>query len=625
MAPKPISISLISQFDPKGFDKAKREAEGLTGEFKSLAKKAAGAFAAVKIAQFGKDAISAASDLGESINAVNVTFGDAAESVLSLSENAATSVGLSERAFNGLAVQLSAFATQITPIGGDVAGTIDDMTTRAADFASVMDISVEEAVGAFQSTLAGSSEVARQYGLDVSAAKVEQYLLNEGLVASKSAITEADKVLGRYRILMQGTEQMAGDFARTSESLANQQRTLNAEFENAQAEIGEKLVPIVADLTGALLDLLDVAEKLGVIEIIGNATEIEENATKLGNSIRGAFDSGAKANYEYSRSVEWATEIIRNFDYELLGTADTYDEIQDVIYEVIDADNTFIDRLHVVNGVFVEQKRRVEEAAEAQQRAYWETRRGSQAFDDLAEDVEGSADEVENFVTVWERELGRIRTERDVEEIAEQFDELRQAQIDAWTAGQEGAEDATEKLDFFEDGLRDAYEDLLIVASELDGLPPEVITEIKQEYETGDLDALETRLNNLALGVIAPVKIKITAETAGISGYLGVSAIKASEAALEKAILSGMDVPQGATGGIVTQPTLALIGERGPEAVVPLNRAPGASPLPNGMDSGGQYNITVNAGVGDPGRIGQEVVAAIQAFERRNGNGWRAA
>jgi hypothetical protein len=42
-------------------------------------------------------------------------------------------------------------------------------------------------------------------------------------------------------------------------------------------------------------------------------------------------------------------------------------------------------------------------------------------------------------------------------------------------------------------------------------------------------------------------------------------------------------VPHGATGGIVTRPTVALIGEAGPEAVVPLNRTAGSSPLPAGV------------------------------------------
>jgi len=50
-------------------------------------------------------------------------------------------------------------------------------------------------------------------------------------------------------------------------------------------------------------------------------------------------------------------------------------------------------------------------------------------------------------------------------------------------------------------------------------------------------------------------------------------------------------MPEGAAGGIVTRPTVALIGEAGPEAVVPLNRTPGSSPL-GGF--GGGSPITVN-------------------------------
>ena len=58
--------------------------------------------------------------------------------------------------------------------------------------------------------------------------------------------------------------------------------------------------------------------------------------------------------------------------------------------------------------------------------------------------------------------------------------------------------------------------------------------------------------------------------------------------------LSGWQIPMLAKGGIVNKPTLALIGEDGPEAVVPLSQRnnPGGA----GMDGGGTYNITINAG-----------------------------
>jgi hypothetical protein len=67
------------------------------------------------------------------------------------------------------------------------------------------------------------------------------------------------------------------------------------------------------------------------------------------------------------------------------------------------------------------------------------------------------------------------------------------------------------------------------------------------------------------------------------------------------------DIPMLAQGGIVTGPTLAMIGERGPEAVIPLNRA-------GGMGMGGN-TITVNVNGGDP----NQVVAAIQRWVRDNG------
>jgi hypothetical protein len=69
-------------------------------------------------------------------------------------------------------------------------------------------------------------------------------------------------------------------------------------------------------------------------------------------------------------------------------------------------------------------------------------------------------------------------------------------------------------------------------------------------------------------------------------------------------------IPMLADGGIVTGPTLAMIGERGPEAVIPLS----------GRNSGmGNYTININGGLGSSAEIGTAVVNAIRAFNRQNG------
>tara|TARA_R110000868_G_scaffold183905_1_gene425283 strand:+ start:1889 stop:3349 length:1461 start_codon:yes stop_codon:yes gene_type:complete len=71
------------------------------------------------------------------------------------------------------------------------------------------------------------------------------------------------------------------------------------------------------------------------------------------------------------------------------------------------------------------------------------------------------------------------------------------------------------------------------------------------------------------------------------------------------------NIPMLADGGIVTNPTLAMIGERGPEAVIPL------SGRNSGM--GGNYTINITGGLGSSAEIGTAVVNAIRAFNRTNG------
>lgn len=78
-----------------------------------------------------------------------------------------------------------------------------------------------------------------------------------------------------------------------------------------------------------------------------------------------------------------------------------------------------------------------------------------------------------------------------------------------------------------------------------------------------------------------------------------------------KISLPRVDIPALADGGIVTGPTMALIGEAGPEAVVPLGK---------GKGMGSTYNITVNAGMGSDGqRIGEQIIREIKRYERQSG------
>lgn len=79
-----------------------------------------------------------------------------------------------------------------------------------------------------------------------------------------------------------------------------------------------------------------------------------------------------------------------------------------------------------------------------------------------------------------------------------------------------------------------------------------------------------------------------------------------------EAIFNSNGVRRFAAGGIVTKPMMGLVGEAGPEAIIPLSKFNGG---------GSTINITINASpLSSPADVGSAVVDALKAYERRNGS-----
>jgi len=247
--------------------------------------------------------IDISSDLRESVNAVEVAYGDAAESVLQLGENSAKAFGLSKRDLNAYATQFSAFIGTIAGEGGDIAGTLETLVGRGTDFASVFNTDVAEALRLFQSGLAGETEPLRKYGIDLSAASVEAYALANGIGDGVGALTEAEKVQARYGSLLEQTAKVQGDFANTSDELANKNRINAASWDDVQAKIGDAFLPIAQQVASVVGDDLipiigELAEEQGpelakaFADILPDLTEL---ARELLPQLPGLFKSTADA------------------------------------------------------------------------------------------------------------------------------------------------------------------------------------------------------------------------------------------------------------------------------------------------------------------------------------------
>ena len=277
-----------------------------------------------------KPAIDAASDLSESINAVNVAFGDSAEGVLKLGENAARGLGLSKNELFGISVQFSSFAKTIAGDGGDVVAVVDDISKRGADFASVFNLEVSDALGKFQSGLAGQSEPLRAFGIDVSAATVNAYALANGIGDGSGQLTEQEKVLARYGTIMEQTDMVTGDFVNTSDGLANQQRITKAEIENLRAEIGEKFLPILNDLMGFVLDDLIPAFEDFWDELTDPRTELNQSVTTLNTNLGylfGTMNGGTTDTNGFSTALINVSNFLSDVSWQVLKATILFDAL----------------------------------------------------------------------------------------------------------------------------------------------------------------------------------------------------------------------------------------------------------------------------------------------------------
>lgn len=212
----------------------------------AIAATAAGAAFAVK---YGKDAIVAASNLSETISKVGVIFGDSAKQVEQFAASAAATLGQSKQQALDAAATFAIFGKSAGLAGDDLVKFSTDFTTLASDLASFNNTSPEDAILAIGSALRGEAEPLRRYGVLLDDASLRQAALELGIISTtKNALTPQQKVLAAQELIFRQTGDAQGDFARTSDGLANSQRILAAQLDNVKTTIGTALLPIATSL-----------------------------------------------------------------------------------------------------------------------------------------------------------------------------------------------------------------------------------------------------------------------------------------------------------------------------------------------------------------------------------------
>lgn len=229
-------------------------------------------------ADFAKGGIDVASDLQEVQNVVDVTFGEqGAAAVEDFAKKAAGSFGMSELSAKKFTGTMGAMLKSMNLDDDAVQDMSLALTGLAGDMASFYNLDAEEAFSKLRSGISGETEPLKQLGINMSVANLEAYALSQGINTAWKEMSAAEQATLRYQYIMQATADAQGDFARTSDSYANQQRILQLNMENLSASIGGKVLPIITQFSGLLNDLF-----AGNLSVEGFATRI---GTEIGNLI----------------------------------------------------------------------------------------------------------------------------------------------------------------------------------------------------------------------------------------------------------------------------------------------------------------------------------------------------
>lgn len=554
-----IQIPIISEFQDKGIKRAIAEFKQLEGAGKKtgfIVKKAmlpaTAAVGALGVA--AKEVIGAASDLAEAQSKVNVIFGEGATEITNFSKTAAKQIGQSRQSVLDAAGTFGTFGKAAGLSGKDLAKFSIDFTKLASDIASFSNATPEEVITALGAGLRGESEPLRRFGVLLSADAIELEAVNMGIVKfSKNAatlkratlaaekaqikygqavkqfgpdslqartalaayeiaqqkvakemagkmdkLTQEQKILAATSLIYKQTTDAQGDFARTSDGLANSQRTMTAEFDNLKTQLGEFLLPIMIKILPYLKDFAqwasDNPKVIGAIAVgIGvlTAAVIALNVAMALNPAvlitAGIIALGAGLVLAYQKF-----ETFRTIVDTVMGVVKWWFETVTVpLFKAV---------LVAGEAIFTGLKAVITNVAVPAFKVFKEIMGG--VFDG----VKATIDEV----------------------------------------------------------IIPAFRGLLAVVKTI-------------------FNGIATAWNN----TFGKLSFSIPNWVPGIGGKG----------------FNVPDIPMLANGGIVTGPTLAMVGEAGPEAVIPLDRA------------GGMGAVTINVNGGDP----QAVVDALRRYYRQNG------
>jgi len=618
-------IPLVTEFEAKGLDRAIKEFKKLEG---------AGAKAGYALKQAFLPATAALAGLTA---AAGLSVKAAIEDTAQQAELARTLKATTE----ATEAQVAAVETYIAET--EKAAAVSDSELRPA-FANLVRATGD--VTEAQDLMTLALDVAAATGKDL---ETVTEALQEGFQGEVGPLKELDKSLtdmiasgaSADEVMAQLAATFGGAAQDSTETLEGRFKLMKIELDNAKEAIGKALLPVLeqllpilesmANFIGNNTDLIVtigvvVGTLAGAIVALNIAMSIYNTVqaitTTLNSVLAGSFTALWVATGIGIIVAIIAAIVVLQMKFNILGKAvdalkvvfsTVWNAVRGYINLWIDALNLIISAINKIPGIDIPEipklASQAQEAAEhvdaLANKSLRALEQESKAADKAIEPLMYSINGVRRAGDEWESTLGRVNVETDklnegVETATTRLDRFFDS-LDKQEATDQFVEDlaeiqtklsgVTEGSEAWQEAQNEAYEALRTLREGRQDLDDAFFEVLKLEIDTGDLQRAAWLMQNIVDLGGREIPTDLT--------QFGVPDVNI-------AALMGA-VPQFANGGIITAPTLGIVGEAGPEAVIPLDQL---------GRFGGGMNVTINMPAGSNGA---DVLEALEREGRRRG------
>ncbi len=240
---------------------------GVTSALMQMATQAiASAIDAIK--EFIGNGIAMASDLEEIQNVVDVTFGNNAKEVDNWAKTSAEAFGLTELQAKKFSSTTGAIINGMGVTGKKSSEMSKRIAELSGDMASFYNLEHEAAFEKIRAGIIGETEPLKALGIVMTETNLSAFALAEGMEKPYNKMSESERLMVRYNFILEKTALAHGDFARTSDSYANSQKTLQNTIDSLGVSLGNGLLPALGTFNTMIGDVLKSLEP--ILSLLGN-------------------------------------------------------------------------------------------------------------------------------------------------------------------------------------------------------------------------------------------------------------------------------------------------------------------------------------------------------------------